>query len=111
MIEYWHWHSTHFGTETYWMGILPHDKRPGRVYEQLSQLGAKKLITAGEAVVGLRPDADIGLLYSSRSKWALGFQSTFNVSDTAFATGPGRWTSGRTSTSSKPFTGSSQSRV
>jgi beta-galactosidase len=86
MIEYWHWHTTHFGTETYWIGILPHDQRPGRVYEQLSQLGAE-LATAGETVVGLRPDADIGLLYSSRSKWALAFQSTFNVSETS---GPGQ---------------------
>jgi beta-galactosidase len=28
-------------------------------------------------VVGLRPDADIGLLYSSRSKWGLAFQAAF----------------------------------
>ena len=32
MIEYWHWHTNHFGTETYWVGILPHDQQPGRVY-------------------------------------------------------------------------------
>ena len=32
MIEYWHWHTNHFGTETYWIGILPHDQQPGRVY-------------------------------------------------------------------------------
>ena len=31
MIEYWHWHTNHFGTETYWVGILPHDQQPGRV--------------------------------------------------------------------------------
>ncbi|MGW7595433.1 beta-galactosidase, partial [Streptomyces rubiginosohelvolus] len=24
MIEYWHWHTLHFGTETYWGGVLPH---------------------------------------------------------------------------------------
>ena len=23
MIEYWHWPTNHFGTETYWVGILP----------------------------------------------------------------------------------------
>ena len=28
MIEYWHWHTLHFGTETYWVGILPHDSSP-----------------------------------------------------------------------------------
>ena len=41
MIEYWHWHTTHFGTETYWVGVLPHDQQPGRVYAELSRLGAE----------------------------------------------------------------------
>ena len=76
MIEYWHWHTNHFGTETYWIGILPHDQRPGRVYAQLAELGAE-LETAGDVVVGLQPDARVGMVYSSRSKWGLAFQSTF----------------------------------
>jgi beta-galactosidase len=76
MIEYWHWHTTHFGTETYWIGILPHDQQPGRVYAELSRLGADFRI-AGPRVVGLRPDAQIGMLYSARSKWGLAFQAAF----------------------------------
>ncbi len=76
MIEYWHWHTNHFGTETYWIGILPHDQQPGRVYAELSRLGADFRI-AGSRVVGLRPDAEIGLLYSARSKWGLAFQASF----------------------------------
>ena len=88
MIEYWHWHTNHFGTETYWIGILPHDQRPGRVYDQLAQLGAE-LATAGETVVGLKPDAQIGLVYSSRSKWGLAFQATFNTTDSASGNGRG----------------------
>jgi beta-galactosidase len=76
MIEYWHWHTNHFGTETYWVGILPHDQQPGRVYAELRRLCAD-FGTAGLRVVGLRPDADIGLLYSSRSKWGLAFQAAF----------------------------------
>jgi beta-galactosidase len=76
MIEYWHWHTTHFGTETYWIGILPHDQQPGRVYRQLAELGAE-LGRAGRTVVGLRPDARVGLLYSSRSKWGLAYQAPF----------------------------------
>ncbi len=83
MIEYWHWHTNHFGTETYWIGILPHDQQPGRVYHQLAALGAE-LATAGSTVVGLEPDAQIGLVYSSRSKWGLAFQAAFNTSDTPF---------------------------
>jgi beta-galactosidase len=76
MIEYWHWHTTHFGTETYWIGILPHDQQPGRVYAELSRLGADFRI-AGPRVVGLRPDAKIGMLYSARSKWGMAFQASF----------------------------------
>jgi len=76
MIEYWHWHTNHFGTETYWIGILPHDQQPGRVYAELSHLGAE-FRKAGSRVVGLRPDAQIGLLYSARSKWGLAFQAAF----------------------------------
>jgi beta-galactosidase len=76
MIEYWHWHTNHFGAETYWIGILPHDQQPGRVYAELSRLGAE-FRKAGSRVVGLRPDAQIGLLYSARSKWGLAFQAAF----------------------------------
>jgi beta-galactosidase len=76
MIEYWHWHTNHFGSETYWIGILPHDQQPGRVYAELSRLGAD-FQKAGSRVAGLRPDAKIGLLYSARSKWGLAFQAPF----------------------------------
>ena len=86
MIEYWHWHSNHFGTETYWMGILPHDQQPGRVYAELRQLG-HEFQRAGAKVVGLRPDAQVGLLYSARSKWGLAFQAPFPKPGIAFAGG------------------------
>ena len=73
MIEYWHWHTLHFGTETYWGGVLPHSGRPGRVYREIARLG-KELETAGDLVAGLTPDADVTMVYSSASKWALAFQ-------------------------------------
>ena len=41
MIEYWHWHTNHFGTETYWIGILPHDQQPGRVYARAGPARAR----------------------------------------------------------------------
>jgi beta-galactosidase len=84
MIEYWHWHTNHFGTETYWIGILPHDQQPGRVYEELARLG-RDFQVAGSAVVGLTPDARVGLLYSARAKWGLAFQASF---PSAGAAGP-----------------------
>ncbi len=73
MVEYWHWHTLHAGAETYWGGVLPHDQQPGRVFEQLAQLGAE-LDAAGATVAGLHPDAQVGLLYSVPSKWGLSFQ-------------------------------------
>ena len=83
MIEYWHWHTNHFGTETYWIGILPHDQQPGRVYRELSRLG-DDFRRAGSRVVGLRPDAQVGMLYSARSKWGLAFQAAFAQPGKAF---------------------------
>ncbi|QAV71548.1 beta-galactosidase [Salinibacterium sp. UTAS2018] len=72
MIEYWHWHTLHFGTETYWVGILPHSQKPGRVYNEIAELGAK-LRAIGPAMSGYTPDADVAFLYSTESKWALEF--------------------------------------
>ena len=102
MIEYWHWHTNHFGTETYWIGILPHDQQPGRVYRELGRLGAD-FQRAGSRVVGLRPDAQVGLLYSARSKWGLAFQAAFPQPGTAFVASLTKTsTSGRTTASSRP---------
>jgi beta-galactosidase len=73
MVEYWHWHSNHFGAETYWQGVLNHDGEPGRCYDEVKRIAAD-LKAAGEAVVDLQPDADVAVLYSPESKWALEFQ-------------------------------------
>jgi beta-galactosidase len=70
MVEYWHWHTLHFGAETYWGGVLPHSGRPGRTYRELTQLGAE-LRTAGDLVAGLVPDADVAMVYSMPSKWLM----------------------------------------
>ncbi|MFE0458837.1 beta-galactosidase [Kitasatospora sp. NPDC058965] len=70
MIEYWHWHTLHFGAETYWGGVLPHSGRPGRVYAELAGLGGE-FETAGALVAGLEPDADLAVLYSMPSKWLM----------------------------------------
>ncbi|MGW2288756.1 beta-galactosidase [Streptomyces phaeochromogenes] len=73
MIEYWQWHSMHTGIEMHYGGVLPHDLRPGRVYAELARTGAE-LHRAGSTVAALCPDAEVGLLYSVPSKWALAFQ-------------------------------------
>jgi beta-galactosidase len=70
MIEYWHWHTLHFGTETYWGGVLPHSAKPGRAYAELARLGAE-FEKAGDLVAGIEPDADITMVYSTPSKWLM----------------------------------------
>ena len=70
MIEYWHWHTLHFGAETYWGGVLPHSQEPGRTYRQLAALG-DEFRRAGASAAGLKPDADICIVYSNDTKWSL----------------------------------------
>lgn len=70
MIEYWHWHTTQAGVETYWGGILPHSLQPGRVYREIATIGAD-FAAAGDRVTELTPHADVALLFSNASKWAL----------------------------------------
>lgn len=72
MIEYWHWHTLPYGTETYWGGILPHSLQPGRVYRELSEVGAA-FGAIGTALEGFEPDADVALLWSSDSRYAFDF--------------------------------------
>ena len=38
MVEYWHWHSLHYGQETYWKGVLSHDLEPNRMYAEVSRV-------------------------------------------------------------------------
>lgn len=73
MIEYWQWQQLHYGTETYWGSVLPHDRKPGRVYKEISALG-EELEKAGNEVTDLKPDADITMLYSVNSRWGLSFE-------------------------------------
>jgi beta-galactosidase len=81
MVEYWHWQSLHYGTETYWGGVLPHDQKPGRVYREVQQLGAE-LQKAGPDVASLTPDYDVAFLYSLPSKWGLAYQP-YRADDTS----------------------------
>ncbi|MDH2442596.1 beta-galactosidase [Amnibacterium sp. CER49] len=79
-IEYWHWHSLHFGAETYWMGVLPHSQRPGRIYREVQALG-RTLEALAPYVEDLVPDADVLLVHSLESKWAYEFTPPLSLPD------------------------------
>lgn len=80
MIEYWHWHTLHFGTETYWGGVLPHSGVPGRIYREVSELGAE-LRAIGSALDHFEPDADVLMLYSTDTKWLFDFVPPLALAD------------------------------
>ena len=72
MIEYWHWHTLHFGAETYWGGVLPHSQRPGRIYREIAQVGTS-IRRIGPALDAFEPDADVLMLFSTDTKWSFEF--------------------------------------
>ena len=72
MIEYWHWHTLPYGAETYWGGVLPHSLVPGRVYAEVADIGGE-LARIGTALDGFVPDADVAILWSNPSRYALQF--------------------------------------
>ena len=69
MVEYWHWHTLHFGVETYWGGVLPHSQVPGRVHREVAALGAT-FKALGGALDGMEPGSDVLMLWSTDTKWS-----------------------------------------
>ncbi|HLY19819.1 MAG TPA: beta-galactosidase [Bryobacteraceae bacterium] len=67
MVEYWHWHSLHYGQETYWKGVLSHDLEPGRIYGEVART-AHELQRIGSQIVDLKPSHPVALLYSNDSR-------------------------------------------
>jgi beta-galactosidase len=72
MVEYWHWHSLHYGQETYWKGVLSHDLQPNRTYEEVSRV-AGELKRLGPELVNLHKDNRVAILVSVDSANALSY--------------------------------------
>ncbi len=73
MVEYWHWHSLHYGLETNVKGILGHDLEPGRVYAEVSRT-AHELERVGPEIVDTRRPNQVAILYSDDSHYGLEYQ-------------------------------------
>lgn len=68
-VVYFRWRACPFGTEEYWHGILGHDGKPNRRYEEIVRIGEemKKL----SRVYGpLQPKAKIAIVKSFDSEWS-----------------------------------------
>jgi len=63
MVEYWHWHSLHYGQETYWKGVLSHDLEPSRLYDEVSRI-AGELKKLGPQLVNLQKGNQVAILVS-----------------------------------------------
>ncbi|MBS1851172.1 MAG: beta-galactosidase [Acidobacteria bacterium] len=72
MVEYWHWHSLHYGQETYWKGVLSHDLEPNRVYQDVTVV-AHELKKVGPQLVNLRKDNHVAILVSEDSSNAISY--------------------------------------
>jgi beta-galactosidase len=72
MVEYWHWHSIHYGQETYWKGVLGHDLVPGRAYAEVSRT-AHELQKIGPEIANLRRQNRVAILYSNDSSYGIEF--------------------------------------
>lgn len=82
MVEYWHWHSIHYGQETYWKGVLSHDLQPNRAYEEVSKT-AHELQQIGKKLVNLKKENKVAILFSHDSNEALNFMP-FNQGGSAW---------------------------
>jgi beta-galactosidase len=78
-IAYWHWHTLHYGYETYWGGILNHDLEPNRCYREICRIGSE-LRKYGDLLNDLSIDAEVALIYSYDSRYALEFQPCLTTS-------------------------------
>jgi len=72
MLLYWHWNSLHAGLESYWKGVLGHDLKPGRAYDEVARTG-RELARIGPDLDALQLPAAVAILYSSDSNNALNF--------------------------------------
>jgi beta-galactosidase len=77
MVEYWHWHTLHYGQETYWRGILGQDLQPNRIYREFAAT-AGELKRIGKNLVNLKKENKVAILYSHDSYHALNFMSYTN---------------------------------
>ena len=72
MVEYWHWHSIHYGQEIYWKGVLSHDLQPNRAYKEVTKT-AQELLQFGKKLVNLKKENKVAILFSHDSNDALNF--------------------------------------
>ena len=72
-VVFFRWRSCRFGTEQFWQGILNHDGRPGRRYEEIARF-AREVRQFSSELDGTEPHNQVAILHSYEQRWALGIQ-------------------------------------
>jgi beta-galactosidase len=72
-VLYWQWRSALNGQEQYHGAIVGPDGQPNPIYPELQQLGAD-FLKVRSALTGTSPHADVALLHTYDSRWAIDFQ-------------------------------------
>ncbi len=72
-ILFFRWRTARFGAEQYWHGLLDHDARPSRRYDEIKQMGAE-IRKVGRAVQGASIQAQVAMLLSYDSRFAFQIQ-------------------------------------
>lgn len=72
-VEYWQWRANRNGQEQYHGVLVGIDGNPAPVYAEVQQVGAEFEKT-GAALEGTSPHADVAVIQSYDSRWAIDFQ-------------------------------------
>ena len=77
-VVFFRWRTARFGAEQYWHGLLEHDGRAGRRYNEIKQMGAE-LKRVGDKVFGAETKSSVAILQSYDSRFA--FQGQGNSTE------------------------------
>lgn len=68
-VVYFRWRACPFGTEEYWHGILGHDGKPNRRYEEIKNVG-REMEKLSLSYGPLQPKARVAIMKSFDSEWS-----------------------------------------
>jgi beta-galactosidase len=83
-MNFFRWRTARWGQEEYWHGVLPHSGRANRRYRELQQMGAE-MKKVGGVIDQTRVEAQVAVVLSYESRWALGAVSSSGVLPAHFA--------------------------
>lgn len=72
-IVFFRWRSCAFGTEQYWHGVIGHNGKPGRVYNELKEM-IDTFSPFMEEIKGSMPPSEVAIIHSFKENYALDIQ-------------------------------------